>query len=524
MKKENIRVLIVDDEFIMRQGLRYMIPWEKEGYTIVGEASNGKDAFDLIEKLRPHIIISDIVMPMMDGVDFTVAVHHRYPHIQMIILSGYDNFEYVKQTLMNGVVDYILKPTLTPHELFGVLQKAVARIPGYRLSPSVSEKDPCMLLEDILQEEGSQKAVEALEQIFTASYYSLYAVSAAHGSRSANMMGVLYEKVMRMQGEFSGVRNCAVLLKKEQICVLYGYEMSQRSILRIKLEKLNGQLRLLCPDIVGVISTPFQKLEKAGEIYRSELAGGTDLSFYFPEKALFVMENEQMPSYGEQGGLQDTTEHFSEKRFDFARYNRLLLGGQYHQAAEQLLAYNRQMCEKRSDVFRMKNQIKNMFMVFLDLMQMEEAQKRTFQEHILQKIDEARERIPYEQTVAQITEKLLEASRQQLSREDARMDQILSYIEQHYTEELKLEDLGEKFGFSYNYLSAYFNQQMKEGFNDYLNRVRIHKACEVLQDLTVPVAQVSALVGYSGHSYFCRVFKKYTGKTPSEWRRDSIEK
>ena len=91
-------------------------------------------------------------------------------------------------------------------------------------------------------------------------------------------------------------------------------------------------------------------------------------------------------------------------------------------------------------------------------------------------------------------------------------------------EDLKLEDLGEKFGFSYNYLSAYFNQQMNEGFNDYLNRVRIHKACEILQDLTVPVAQVSALVGYSGHSYFCRVFKKYTGKTPSEWRRDSIEK
>ena len=64
---------------------------------------------DQIEKLQPQIVISDVVMPLMDGVDFTVAVHHRYPHIQMIILSGYDNFEYVKQTLMQGVVDYILK-------------------------------------------------------------------------------------------------------------------------------------------------------------------------------------------------------------------------------------------------------------------------------------------------------------------------------------------------------------------------------------------------------------------------------
>ena len=95
----------------------------------MGEAANGKDAMDQIEKLQPQIVISDVVMPLMDGVDFTVAVHHRYPHIQMIILSGYDNFEYVKQTLMQGVVDYILKPTLTPHELLGVLQKAAARIP-----------------------------------------------------------------------------------------------------------------------------------------------------------------------------------------------------------------------------------------------------------------------------------------------------------------------------------------------------------------------------------------------------------
>ena len=96
----------------------------------MGEAANGKDAMDQIEKLQPQIVISDVVMPLMDGVDFTVAVHHRYPHIQMIILSGYDNFEYVKQTLMQGVVDYILKPTLTPHELLGVLQKAAARIPA----------------------------------------------------------------------------------------------------------------------------------------------------------------------------------------------------------------------------------------------------------------------------------------------------------------------------------------------------------------------------------------------------------
>ena len=276
-------------------------------------------------------------------------------------------------------------------------------------------------------------------------------------------------------------------MKKEQICVLFGYEMSQRSMLRIKLEKLNGEIGLMCENAIGIISTSCQSISQLHGIYQRELARGADLSFYFPGKKLFVMENEK----DRIGGMKE--------RFDFTRYNRLLLGGQYRQAADQLLAYNHALCESRADVYRMKNQIKR-------------------------EVDAAGERLSYEQTVARIASEVADISAKQNTKEDARMDQILTYMEQHYTEDLKLEDLGEKFGFSYNYLSAYFNQQMNEGFNDYLNRVRIHKACEILQDLTVPVAQVSALVGYSGHSYFCRVFKKYTGKTPSEWRRDSIEK
>lgn len=133
----------------------------------MGEAANGKDAMDQIEKLQPQIVISDVVMPLMDGVDFTVAVHHRYPHIQMIILSGYDNFEYVKQTLMQGVVDYILKPTLTPHELLGVLQKAAARIPGWHPDHAMTGEIAEELLKELLL--GETKTGEELQKVFAAS-------------------------------------------------------------------------------------------------------------------------------------------------------------------------------------------------------------------------------------------------------------------------------------------------------------------------------------------------------------------
>ena len=96
-----IKVLIVDDEYIMRQGLKYMIDWEQEGFEIVGEATNGAEALQFIETLTPQIIICDIVMPQLDGVDFSEAVHRMYPRIQTIILSGYDKYEYVRHTLIN---------------------------------------------------------------------------------------------------------------------------------------------------------------------------------------------------------------------------------------------------------------------------------------------------------------------------------------------------------------------------------------------------------------------------------------
>ena len=105
--------------------------------------------------------------------------------------------------------------------------------------------------------------------------------------------------------------------------------------------------------------------------------------------------------------------------------------------------------------------------------------------------------------------------------ENERIDRMLAYIEKNYKEDLKLEDLAGEFNFNYHYLSAYFSQQMQEGFSDYLNRVRINKACKLLQESSLPISQISSEVGYAEHSYFCRVFKKITGETPSVWRRNA---
>ena len=171
-----IKILIVDDEYIMRQGLRYMIQWEEEGYQIVGEAVNGKEALERIEELKPHMILCDIVMPVMDGVDFAAVVHKMYPQIQIIILSGYDKFEYVKQACLNGVSDYILKPSLNPDVLRCTLRKAAEHLPDYTLTQTMSGVNYEGMMERYLLGHDQELDAALLDDYFQNSYFHLFAL------------------------------------------------------------------------------------------------------------------------------------------------------------------------------------------------------------------------------------------------------------------------------------------------------------------------------------------------------------
>ena len=105
-----IKVFLVEDEIIMREGIRQNIEWEKEGFEFVGEASDGELAYPLIQKLKPDILITDIRMPFMDGLELSRLVKQELPEIKIIILSGYDEFEYAKEGINIGITDYLLKP------------------------------------------------------------------------------------------------------------------------------------------------------------------------------------------------------------------------------------------------------------------------------------------------------------------------------------------------------------------------------------------------------------------------------
>lgn len=121
-----IKVFLVEDEIVMREGIKNNIPWEQEGFEFVGEASDGELAYPLIQKTRPDILITDIKMPFMDGLELSRLVKQELSDIKIIILSGYDEFEYAKEAITIGITEYLVKPVAGAKLLEAV--KKVGRI------------------------------------------------------------------------------------------------------------------------------------------------------------------------------------------------------------------------------------------------------------------------------------------------------------------------------------------------------------------------------------------------------------
>ncbi len=138
-----LKIFLVEDESIMREGLRDNMPWQQFGYEFVGEATDGETALPLIRKIRPDVLLTDIKMPFMDGLSLSRIVAKEFPNMKIIILSGYDDFEYARQAIQIGVEQYILKP-VTRETLKKVLLEVKDKID--------SEKEKKMHLEKFQSE------------------------------------------------------------------------------------------------------------------------------------------------------------------------------------------------------------------------------------------------------------------------------------------------------------------------------------------------------------------------------------
>lgn len=183
-----LKVFLVEDEVVMRNGIKNNIPWEQEGFEFAGEASDGELAYPLIKKEKPDILITDIRMPFMDGLELSRLVKKELPQIKIIILSGYNEFDYAKTAINIGVTDYLLKP-ISSAKLLEAVKKVADMIEKEQDNARLIKRYEKEMEENILQEKhklwgalasNRLSTIELLEKgqrlgiDFTASAYQVF--------------------------------------------------------------------------------------------------------------------------------------------------------------------------------------------------------------------------------------------------------------------------------------------------------------------------------------------------------------
>lgn len=500
------RVLVIDDEFITRQGIKHMLLWEQEGFQIVGEASNGQEGLEMIEKYQPEIVLADIVMPVLNGIDFSLILQEKYPDIKLIILSSYDNFEYVRTTLLNGAVDYVLKPTLNPEILLRALKKAARGIPGFQLDRK-EKIDVSTQLERYLTGYSETLEEEGLKNCFP---YLNCRILAADMKKACKNNRRQMEQLQEMiqdrlkKDEFDTYQ--ALWLEQETLCYIINYKKKAEEELLLSIESSARRAGQIAEKILFVVSRPFTDFTYIKDIYEKGVKPCLQQKFYFNDKAL-IREEEYTA--------------VEVQRFHYEKYTELLKQKQYSQALELFQKYIWYLAESKYDEYLSKNLLKNLLYNFLMEIEKYGVESDRLRGEFFRKIDQsesAEEYMEYCEGGAFARLREIVSGIENNSDSDPVVAQIKDYINEHYNEKLDLTDIAQEFGFNYHYISSYFNQHISEGFSGYLNTVRIEKSCDLLAETKMSISDISAAVGYSDHGYFCRIFRKLMGQTPSQYR------
>lgn len=521
--RELCRLLIVDDEYLVRQGIKHLLNWEKEGFQVIGEAANGKEALELIEQVRPHIVLTDIVMPVMDGEAFTRTVKLRYPEIEVIVLSSFSEFEYVRSTFQSGVADYILKPTLDNNQLLDILRATAAQIPSLKMNEQDSQTQSGPSIDKIV--DRLMSGYDALDYEDTIQVYfphnSFYWLGCdlSRVKFSSEQEAARWKEnvIPQIHSYLSAKGFVALHVNAERTVLLFllngdeqvANEHKTAEIVR-GLSELEQQLSVDPIWILGERCAQFQKL---GQMYKQQFKKLMDKTFYFPDTSFLIAS--------EFGALDQA----QTEPFNIILFTEQFKRKQYEEALEQLQSHLAAISvQHEMDVFEFKSILVNMIFTMSNLIgQQMNVQSLDEEKYgFFKKIDEARYARDAIQLMNDYIVKLrgvIEESRQQ----ENPIQPLLEYMHNHYMEQLTLAELAKHFHFNPSYLSSYFSAHTQEGFSDYLNKIRMEKAMELLKDPTVTISDISGRVGYSEHSYFCKVFKKYNGLSPSSYRKKMVK-
>lgn len=535
-----LKVFLVEDESVVREGLRDNIAWQQHGYRFVGEASDGEMALPLIRKMRPDVLITDIKMPFMDGLALSSIVSCEFPQMKIVIISGYDDFEYARQAISVGVEQYLLKP-ITKLTLQKVLQEIREKIESEREQESYLEK----FREEMLEYEQFSRR-NFLEKLFEGQltvqeiYEEAQKLSLELDAACYNLVMVsLWEK----KNQEEKGQDLRLLIRKQDELMHYFLRYPEFLIFRWNITTYGilikcdaeqmEELKTRCVDnitrICGepdmewylAVGEPVERLSLLPECY-SKVNHMLSYRFLKPKQHVLRERSAGVANtWQEKGGLGGV----DVAKADPEIIKGFLMRGQREEVGDFVNSYLESQKEAlQSKLFRdyLMLSVRFTAIAYVETLgySQEEFLQNTWTDKMQNLSLEAEDMGPY---MIDLLGKAIELGSKERDGQGKKIiKKALDYIEENYVQEaLSLNAAASAANVSANYLSALFSQEKKMTFTEYVTQKRMEAAKKLLRGTEKPSGEIAAEVGFKDPHYFSFVFKKTQGCTPREYRTGS---
>lgn len=534
-----LKVFLVDDEIIIRESIRSCGIWDHGDFTLVGEASDGEIALSMLQDIKPDILITDIKMPFMDGLELSRQVHQTMPWIHIIILSGYDDFTFAKTAINLGVTDYLLKP-VDADELLPALQKTAESIRMEReQEQNIHElrqqeiKNRPLLEEQLLKilleaDAGQQEQTNALVQLrklhidMTAHFYMVCLLSPRYTQQRLHehtqVMAALHRLCLNSGGtihatETSGLCIVLVMGDSEADVEERGYAFAQTALFEVKRTAgidasiSLGQAVDTLKDIPVSLQTAQEIDLRIGEMNKEEQEKRHIIGVKDVEKNATIPLTDFPTSASLDEQLRfvalENVEQMLDCYIDSLGVNAL------HSKVLSSYLYM-QVLLSASAIIREKGG--NPKAVLPTCVQNESAIIAS------QSMEELRELL-----LKIITSTVSFREEKTASCYSLTCRRAVQYIHAHLSDvALNMRDTAAYVALSNSHFSTVFSQEMGMTFTEYVTNMRMNKAKELLRNTDMLSQDIASQVGYNDRHYFSYLFKKTTGQSPSDYRKQNL--
>ena len=530
------KVMIVDDEIFVRIGLRSMIDWESIGFQIVGEAGNGEAAFEKFLALKPDLIFTDIKMPKKDGFWLIDKIREANPNIEIIVLTAYDDFSYVRKALKLQVSDYLLKAEMEEEQVKEMMIKRRNEMEerqgrGKKESASYDiEQEKELLLGLML---NKQKPIEMLKEKFQVMNitYQEYCFCLVQFDFSSS----LKERKGMIEQDTSLLFACkqlinASFLERYEYCFTKQFGKSITCLLiskKMRNEDVIGMIKEIRKSTYRYFNISFKSINSLIQCELEEARKDVDW-FYQATDSLFLLKN------GEHIFQENRRDHIDERevqqqniytREQVERLVEKLCFGQ-EESAKKIIQEMKAECKcwKGTSInlkLRLVQFTNYFYQSCMGYLKGEENNILEYQRALIHSIDLEEAFSILEKYQKSVVEEIRE---QNIDDVELLVQKAVSYVEKYYAEKLTLEEVANYVGISRYYFSNLFKKTKKIGFSTYLNQVRIEHAKKLIFDPKLSIVEVANAVGFHDQPYFSKIFKKYTGMTVTEFRETCEDK